>query len=1028
MVMKKIFLSVVMCAVSVVAAVAQFRVVANRDMGNGYHPQFKTGTVLSYTGSENIANEVSQSTNGSLRVDNSDLKLNLYRDGVKTVLTPHGTDVNYVWSSLSPDGAMILFNTRRGTAICNLQGKEIINLGNINAPVWYGSKYVVGMDDNSNGNAYTSSSLVIVSIDGKTRQQLTSEDEIAMFPTVNAENGFIAYNTINGRIKVMKISSNNTFTADDTKDIVLVDAMPPIGKIGEDGTTQVFVQPKDVKIYINPGHGGLDSDDRNVSLDGIDDVDAFWESRSNLTKGMLLDSILRSLGFQTCMSRRDNADDSDRSLAAVAAEANAWKADFMISLHSNAGSGNSNYVLELFAGTDTDDMQEYPTASLRMQESKAVAALIAENLYSNRITTWTTENYYVYGDKSYASKSLGWQDGYGVLRGLTVPGCISEGSMHDYIPEAYRMLNSDYQYLEAWNIAKAVYSYFCNGKMKDGIVAGQVRDKYNKLSDVEYWQIRNSRDELLPLNNAKVTLIKDNKIISTTTTDNMQNGVFVFRDVPQGVYNLKVEYDNYYTEESEIEVVGNNVTYQDMMLNKVRTNRPQVPSYAPSVDLTDSVDIMTPIRIEFSTDMLADSVLKAFSIDPKVEGTLSLTQSQHVLCFIPKDGYEINTEYTVKISTSACHPDFNNPNHLADELSFSFRTKNRANLSLVMNYPYEGDINVPATSDIVLLFDQQLLNATQDGMFTLMSEHNDLTIDDSMLEIKSLGQYGYARINVGKYLLPGTSYTLDINPALADINHIKIARNSALHFTTASENQIQSNIELLNGFEDVFMTMSEERSKYVMNYDITLNESMANEGMYCNSIRYSFEDGQDEMLFLVPTYLNYIFTSKDTLMLDVYGDFSFNTIYIEFSIDGDIHQLRLCDLDYTGWRTYSLSLGELPDNINYQFTGIRLLRNDNVMSQSGEVMFDALCRIQGIKAAVDNTLADGIFVFPNPVNDIISIRGIDTDCSLQLFTASGRLIRTCKGMEMTANGLTTGTYILRISTPQGIIIKEILKR
>ena len=43
-----------------------------------------------------------------------------------------------------------------------------------------------------------------------------------------------------------------------------------------------------VRIFINPGHGGYDSDDRNVVIAPYSqgDQNGFWESKSNLDKGM----------------------------------------------------------------------------------------------------------------------------------------------------------------------------------------------------------------------------------------------------------------------------------------------------------------------------------------------------------------------------------------------------------------------------------------------------------------------------------------------------------------------------------------------------------------------------------------------------------------------------------------------------------------------------------------------------------------------------------------------------------------------
>ena len=145
--------------------------------------------------------------------------------------------------------------------------------------------------------------------------------------------------------------------------------------------------------------------------------------------------------------------------------------------------------------------------------------------------------------------------------------------------------------------------------------------------------------------------MQNGEMIDSVKTDNFYNGVFVFRNVAQGDYTLKVVHSDYYSLEMPIQVVKGEITYQDMMLNKQRPDRPVVQSYVPSS--SEEVDLFAPIRIDFSVDMLADSVIKAFSISPAVEGNLYLVNSQRTLVFEPENGYEVGTQYAVKISTSA---------------------------------------------------------------------------------------------------------------------------------------------------------------------------------------------------------------------------------------------------------------------------------------------------------------------------------------------------------------------------------------
>ena len=51
-----------------------------------------------------------------------------------------------------------------------------------------------------------------------------------------------------------------------------------------------------VKIYINPGHGGWDANDRNLATINfaLGDTLGFYESKSNLAKGLYLRELLQA--------------------------------------------------------------------------------------------------------------------------------------------------------------------------------------------------------------------------------------------------------------------------------------------------------------------------------------------------------------------------------------------------------------------------------------------------------------------------------------------------------------------------------------------------------------------------------------------------------------------------------------------------------------------------------------------------------------------------------------------------------------
>lgn len=142
-------------------------------------------------------------------VSNENLKVVLYRNGIRTELEPVGKVAGYIWVSLSPNGKMILFTAAsKGTFVCDLSGKVIVSLGKLNAPVWYNDDFVVGMDDKNDENFIISSKIVLVTIDGKNRQELTSSGRIALYPVASSEARKIAYCTSKGELYVMEIENN----------------------------------------------------------------------------------------------------------------------------------------------------------------------------------------------------------------------------------------------------------------------------------------------------------------------------------------------------------------------------------------------------------------------------------------------------------------------------------------------------------------------------------------------------------------------------------------------------------------------------------------------------------------------------------------------------------------------------------------------------------------------------------------------------------------------------------------------------
>lgn len=992
---------------------AEIRVLSDVKLGEGFFPRFADAETITYLSTETASYvETMTEDDEALRVDNKDLNLNLYRNGEKIVLNPHG-DVNYICVSLSPRQDCILFRSVKGTAICDLEGNELVNLGReINAPVWFGNDYVVGMDSEHDGYFNTASSIVIASVDGKLFQRLTSPENLGIFPNVDAESGRIVYNTEMGDIRMLQLNLTEEPIRKQVPRLVKQLDGSVLKKIQRAAKRAESKNPADYKIYINPGHGGYDSDDRlmyvypmfvnqNVNSNcnvykekyqevyeqlvagGATEADAkkeaasqasnytrqssFWESTSNLDKGMRLDTMLRDLGFKTEMSRTLNRTVDDKDLYDIVCEANDFEADFMLSIHSNAGNP-SNYILQIHSGItpgDTYGLGGYSDVISQevCDEAREITLLMAENQYMNEVSCWSREPR-VDGDKTFARTVMGWSNGYGVLRWLDVPGTISEGMMHDYLPETYRLMNIDYKRQESFYFAKTFMKHFCEGELPYGAIGGQLRDDFQKQIFPDYKPRKNTRDVLLPINRGKVHLFNEaGDTLQTYVTDTLYNGCYFFWNLQPGTYVVKAEVDAYYPKADTLVVENNKISYANFMLSLRRATPPEVISYSPNVAIEDSVNVATPIVIDFNWDMWEEPTRAAFSITPEVEGTLEFENSQRTLRFTPKTVYAPATEYTVRLATTAAHPDTNYTNNLQEEFVMKFRTKNRPYLKVMNTYPADGETGVALKPSIFMLFDQKISKDSKQALFKI-TDNADFSYTPAARNFKKNvveSPYGSVSIDVNEELLPNTQYQLVVDGAIKDTDNVVLFHPFVLNFTTGDGKSTVEG-EVFHSLDEVIFDVETEATMGLDSKKIMLGGSLKRtEGENSNSIEYVFDANEKESnLKLRTTVLSQMFRSVDKFVVDVYGDFTFNELYVEFATEGDIHRYKVCDLDYLGWKTHVLDLSttDLPVGVDYQCMGFNIVKTqvEPILCNNGRIYLDRLAIVKGQadETAVEN--------------------------------------------------------------------------
>ena len=331
------------------------------------------------------------------------------------------------------------------------------------------------------------------------------------------------------------------------------------------------VTADDVRIYINPGHGGWGPNDRPMatisypmlSSTGRPDTCGFYESNTNLWKAFEMKDALQRMGVKAeniTLSRTANGPfpyDGNtygaysKLLSVIAAEAEEGGYDMFVSIHSNAltEGTTTNYPLYLYRGTNDSEA---------VSGSKAMCQVSWPRHWMNTLDptsgSWSQTNMVIrgdvtfYGSGSNSTNSASGQTYYGYLGVLKhgVPGFLVEGYFHTYQPARHRALNQDYCRQEGLRLARGAADYFGISGENKGYIMGSVKDAVNSLENSLYNYASGTVDAYAPINGAIVDLYKGGTLIDTYTTDDNYNGIFVFKNLTPGDdYTIRVTAEGY---------------------------------------------------------------------------------------------------------------------------------------------------------------------------------------------------------------------------------------------------------------------------------------------------------------------------------------------------------------------------------------------------------------------------------------------------------------------------------------------------
>lgn len=779
----------------------------------------------------------------------------------------------------------------------------------------------------------------------------------------------------------------------------------------------------DLKIYINPGHGGYTGDDRPIRIHPFEsgDTAGYWESKSNLYKGLHMYHILDSLGTTAYLSRIKNTQADDRSLSGICAEANQLDVDMLLSIHSNAGE-TVNYPLMLY--------REQTIGTPRYPEAVTLSKLVWQNLYSNKIREWTRHTEYVAGDLTFYQNM--WEGGLGVLRTLYTVGLLSEGSMHEHRPEAHRLMNDDIWWLEAWHFVRAIMEFYnTEDRFVTGNVAGSVYDDHNLREYVMPANFtRYGRDRLAPLNFAHLELVDaTGKVVQTRVTDDMYNGAYVFRNVAPGEYKVRAWRDDYYLREENVTVTANEVTYCDMPLDLKREYPLEITSYGPTGDASKPVSCSSTIDFEFNTDIDVESFESAVTITPAVEGYWKYSDSYRKASYVAAVSLEANIHYEVRVAATAKTADkhYTHPQMNAD-LVFGFDTKGRSRLELVGQFPVDGGEVHAIAPKLEFRFDKSIDQSTIFDAVNIRDSHgNPVSVNVRNTKYNKLSNgYGNIIYALSNNLTPGETYTLELGTTLRDRENLPLAEPITVTFT-AVDAATTAVGEVVEDFEATGAAFAYDPELTTGTGTTTPGCQRSTErlaGSYGAKLSYKFTDthGGDIQWRYTRTEPKQ-FKRGESVELFVNGDLNGHEVQAMFLAGSDMKYASLGNIDHLGWQRRTAVLDMLEDGVTYTFAGIRLIQTESPIAQQGSIVIDNLARIAN--GSISEIVCDGDAMRYDAESGIFAVPGAVAD--IEVFNTAGIKVRSAAGTTISLASLPAGVYILRTATADGSVAARIAK-
>ena len=785
-------------------------------------------------------------------------------------------------------------------------------------------------------------------------------------------------------------------------------------------------------IFLDPGH----SQKENMGIYG------YAEAERNVRVALRLQEMLMTTtDIDTVYISRTN-DSQSVSLSQRTAKANNLGADWFHSIHSNAGSPQSNSTLLLW-GQYNNGSEKIPNGGQAM--SDIIVDILTRGMRTNTQGS--------IGDCSFYTWSTWCQTSGGpylhVNRVTQMPSELSESGYHTNPKQNQIFMNDDWKKLEARIFYWSILEYFEIDRPVVGICTGIV---YDLETDI-------------PVNGATITLDGQSYTTDTyqsmfykysTNPDQLHNGFYYIENLPNDTLQLIVEHQDFYNDTISVYIQDDFFTFKDV--NLISTISPKVVSTTPEQNF-DQFPAWENIIIQFNRRMDTLAVNSAISAIPELTGSFFWSENDTKVAF-RADSVGFETDYTLTISSLATDKyghflDGDGDGTGGDDFTLLFKTgpEDMTPPQIHTVYPAMTSNNIELLPLINIVYDELLDTTSVSADFYKLERLSDRSAVPGTLRYYIVNEQSVFCFFPAEQLFPEEIYISRINSGLKDLFGNEVTSAKSYSFQTGADYYITKKIA---GFDSTFWWQPSQSGSTSGTTEATV---MAADTVITNLLTGSKKSmllhyGWDEYVnsWLIREYLgggpprSVLFDKNSIMRLYVFGDGS--GIKLRFAVDDNYPVISAANhevspwftVDWLGWKSVEWDMandgtgtwigdGSLDGTL--RFDSIQLTHSPGE-PLTGKLYFDDLSVNDKVAVEVADyykTIPKNFALFqnyPNPFNPTTTIKfalPVQTMVELTVFDITGKKITTLINSDLNpgihsvvfdAKGLASGMYLYRI--------------